>query len=95
MHKYRRHIGDSALKIDIGVLDPDREDTYLLGIMLDSSAITKAFTIYDSEIGQSKILEEHGWNLLRLWSLDWFEDSEREMKRIADKLVECKEVNYG
>lgn len=87
-YKYVRNAGNSALKIDIGVVDPEKEDTYLLGIMLNSNAITKAFNIYDSEIGQSKILKAQGWNLLRLWSLDWFEDSEREKKRITDKIKE-------
>ena len=82
-----RNVGNSSLRIDIGVRDVE-ENSYILGIMLDSLSTAGDFSVYDSEIGMNKMLESQGWNLLRIWSLDWYEDEEREKKRILDRIKE-------
>ncbi len=83
-YKYSQNIGNSALKIDIAIEHPKKSGEYMLGILLNSKAIGRAFSVYDSEVGQSAVLKKQGWNLLRLWSLDWLEDVAREKKRIAN-----------
>lgn len=82
-----RNVGNSSLRIDIGVRDKEK-NSYILGIMLDSLSAAGDFSVYDSEIGMNKILESQGWNLLRIWALDWYEDEEREKKRILDRIKE-------
>lgn len=82
-YTYDTKVGNSALKVDIAVYDEEKEQ-YVLGIMLNNKKANNDFTIYDSEVGQNRILKKQGWKLLRIWSLDWYEDSEREMKRIQD-----------
>ena len=88
-YRYSRNVGNSVLKMDIAVEHPDNSSQYMLGILLNSKAVGGAFSIYDSEVGQPKMLKKHGWNLLRLWSLDWLEDMEREKKRIANACAQC------
>ncbi len=85
-YKYARNVGSSALKMDIAVEDPEQSGEYMLGILLNSKAIDGAFSIYDSELGQPSILKGHGWKLLRLWSLDWLEDVQREKVKIRTAL---------
>lgn len=87
-YKYARNVGNSALKMDIAVEHPEKNGEYVLGILLNSKAIGGAFSVYDSEIGQPAVLRGHGWKLLRLWSLDWMEDADREKKRIANAVKE-------
>lgn len=91
-YSYVKDVGTSSLKIDIAIQKPDSEGEYLLGIMLNSKAINGEFSVYDSEVGQCSILKKHGWNLLRVWSLDWMEDSEREKRRIFNTI---KDVDNG
>ncbi len=85
-YKYTRNVGSSALKMDIAIEHPENKGEYALGILLNSKAIGGAFSVYDSEVGQPSVLKTHGWNLLRLWSLDWMEDAEREKRRIANTM---------
>lgn len=83
---YERNVGNSLLKIDIAVVNPFVKEEYLLGIVLNSKAAKGDFSVYDSEIGQMSFMKKQGWKLLRLWTLDWLEDSEREQKRISDAI---------
>lgn len=84
-YQYDVNVGSSALKVDVAVYDK-KKDHYLLGILLNNKNTNTDFSIYDSEIGQNRILKKQGWNLLRIWSLDWLEDSEREKNRILNYL---------
>ena len=86
---YERNVGNSLLKIDVAVVNPTEKEKYLLGIVLNSKAGKGEFSVYDSEVGQMSIMKKQGWNLLRLWTLDWLEDSEREQKRIFDAIKDA------
>lgn len=84
-------VGRSQYRIDIGVVDPQKPDSYLLGIMLDGSSYGAAKTTRDRELAQINVLKGLGWNILRVWSLDWWNDSEKECKRILDTLQQLQE----
>ena len=87
-------VGRSEYRIDIGVIDPEQPDRYLLGILLDGPGYGAAKTTRDREIAQSSVLDGLGWELLRLWSMDWWDNSEKELKRILRRLKELqKEKN--
>ena len=79
-------VGRSAYRIDIGVVDPKAPDNYLLGILLDGDSYGAAQTTRDREIAQIGVLNGLGWNILRVWAMDWWEDSEKELNRILKEL---------
>lgn len=79
-------VGRSAYRVDIGVVDPKNPDRYLLGILLDGDGYGSAKTTRDREIGQIDVLRGLGWNILRVWSMDWWDNSEKEKKRILEAL---------
>ncbi|MBR5479103.1 MAG: DUF3320 domain-containing protein, partial [Clostridia bacterium] len=83
-------VGHSEYRIDIGVVDPENPDRYLLGIMLDGSTYGAAKTTRDREIAQVSVLNGLGWEILRVWSMDWWDNSEKELKRILAKLQDVK-----
>lgn len=85
-------VGRSEYRIDIGVVDPRDPEQYILGIMLDGSGYGGARTTRDREIAQISVLSGLGWNILRVWCMDWWDNSERELKRIFRKL---KEIQSG
>lgn len=73
-------IGSSEFKVDIGVIDPENEEEYILGILLDGSAENS--TAQDKFVLQPGVLKGLGWNLIRIWTLDWFDDRQRVLRSI-------------
>ncbi len=85
-YKTERQVGKSGFKIDIGIIDPEDPDKYKLGILLDGGSYRTAKTTRDRELSQISVLEGLGWRLLRIWSVDWWENPDKEIQRIVDEL---------
>ena len=83
-------VGRSEYRIDIGVVDPEQPDTYLLGILLDGYSYGNAKTTRDREIAQSGVLKGLGWRVLRVWTMDWWDNRDKELKRILKKIKEIR-----
>ena len=81
-------VGRSQFKVDIAVLNPKQKDQYLLGIQCDGKNYYETKTERDREICQPGVLKGLGWNLLRVWSVDWFMNKDAVMQRITKKLEE-------
>ena len=82
-------VGRSAYRIDLGVIDPQQPDCYLLGILLDGPAYGAAKTTRDRELGQISVLQGLGWNILRIWTMDWWDNRDKELTRIQNALKEA------
>ncbi len=89
-YKTERMVGNSEYRIDIGVVDPGDPEKYMLGILLDGPAYGKSKTSRDREIAQINILSDLGWKLMRVWSMDWWDNREKELSRIDDMLERIK-----
>lgn len=76
------NIGCSEFKMDIGVVNPNDSDTYLLGILLDGENCKEAATARDRFVLQPGVLSGLGWAVMRIWTLDWIDDAERVKKEI-------------
>lgn len=87
-HGYNVHtdIGCSTYKIDIGVINPSNTNEYLLGILCDGYNYFKANTTRDREITQPNVLESLGWNVYRVWSADWWENPDKTINSIIEKI---------
>ena len=83
-------VGRSEYRIDVGVIDPKCPDRYLLGIMLDGFAYGAAKTTRDREIAQTNVLSGLGWNIYRIWCMDWWDNCEKEIDRLLEKLKEVE-----
>lgn len=88
-------VGRSEYRMDIGVVDPENPEQYLLGIMLDGSTYGAAKTTRDREIAQISVLTGLGWQILRIWCMDWWDNWEKELKRILDRLQNIKTSKPG
>ena len=76
------NVGHSEYRIDVGVIDPDDKEHYLLGILLDGDGYHSSKTTRDREIAQISVLNGLGWKIHRVWSMDWWENSQKELERI-------------
>ncbi len=81
-------IGLSNSGLDIGVIDPQNSDRYLLGILTDGESYRNLPTARDRERLREKVLKRLGWELHRLWAIDWWTDPEKELDRIEKVLQE-------
>ena len=86
-----RHVGHSQYRIDIGVIDPHDPDKYLLGILLDGGTYRDAKTARDRELAQISVLNGLGWRIARVWSMDWWDNSRKELARLLDLLKDAAE----
>lgn len=85
-------VGRSEYRVDIAVIDPRDPDRYLLGILLDGASYRAAKTARDREIGQIGVLRGLGWNVLRVWAMDWWDNSDKEIDRILKELEQLKSM---
>jgi len=83
-------VGRSEYRIDIGVINPKNPGQYALGIMLDGSTYDAAKTTRDREIAQIGVLNGLGWQIMRVWCMDWWDNRNKELKRIFDKLQDIE-----
>ena len=87
-----RSVGHSEYRIDIAVVDPEEPERYLLGILLDGPGYGGAKTTRDRELAQISVLNGLGWNILRVWSMDWWDNSRKELDRIAAELERLRQA---
>ena len=88
VHGYetQRMVGHSRYRIDIGVVDPQNPERYLLGILLDGGSYRTAKTVRDRELAQISVLNGLGWHMTRVWSMDWWDNSRKEIARLLGLL---------
>ena len=85
-------IGESEFKIDIGVVDPRHPEQYLLGILLDGASYGAAKTTRDRELAQMDVLRGLGWNITRIWSMDWWDNSAKELQQLLQEIHAAEEA---
>ena len=77
------NVGASALKVDLAVVDPDDPDRYCAGILLDGASYRAARTTRDRDVLRDEMLEALGWKLTHVWTLDCYNNFDREVKRVT------------
>ncbi|MCR5061127.1 MAG: DUF4011 domain-containing protein [Saccharofermentans sp.] len=87
-YKTGKMIGSSDYKVDIGVIDPENEGRYCLGILLDGKFYYENKTTSGREIYQPSVLTGLGWQIMRVWSVDWWENKKRVTESIIARIDE-------
>ncbi len=79
----RYDVGVSGFKIDVAVIDPKDRKRFVLAIMCDTP---NDFSIKDRNVLQIQTLKRNNWNVLRLYSVNYYNNPKREIKKIKDLL---------
>lgn len=90
-YKCVKAVGKSGYKIDIGVVDKENDGIYTAGIMIDGATYKNAKSTRDREVAQKSVLEGLGWRIMRVWSVDLWEDPEKVISRVID-FIEKKDI---
>lgn len=83
-YQVNTNIGCSAYKIDIGIVHPEQNNKYVLAILCDGRTYHAAKTPGDREIVQPGVLKSLGWNVIKVWSAEWWEDPDSVLRYILD-----------
>ena len=67
-------VGVSSFRIDLGVVNPDEQGSYLAGVECDGATYHRSATARDRDLLREQVLIGLGWNILRIWSTDWWTD---------------------
>ncbi|WP_407865923.1 DUF3320 domain-containing protein [Phyllobacterium phragmitis] len=68
-------VGISGFRIDLGIRHPDLVGAYLAGVECDGASYHSAATARDRDKVREQVLKGLGWNILRVWSTDWWFDA--------------------
>jgi len=83
-------VGCSGYRVDVGVVDPEAPERYLLGVECDGANYRRAETARDRDKLREEVLRSLGWSLHRIWSSDWWTDRERELERLDAALERAR-----
>ena len=90
---YQSHfnVGTSHFKVDIGVINPDKPSEYLLGILSDGESYRASENTRDREYARADVLSRLGWNLMHVWSVDWYFNKQKTLDGILARLKDLRE----
>lgn len=80
-------VGVRGYKIDLAVYD-EVSGQYIAGIECDGATYHSSKSARERDITRQRFLESRGWNILRIWSRNWWKDSQNEIRIIDNKLQE-------
>ncbi len=87
------NVGRSKFRVDVAVSQDNDPGVYSLGILLDGERYRDTHTTRDREVVQPSVLNNLNWKVMRVWSVDWFNNKERVINRIIEKISEGQEEN--
>jgi very-short-patch-repair endonuclease len=78
-------VGDSGFKIDFAIRDP-KLNKYVLAIEADGATYHSSEYARERDYMRQRILESRGWKFVRIWSTDWWRDSQSQVRRVLAAL---------
>lgn len=79
-------VGASAFRVDLAVVHPDAAGSYLAGIECDGATYHRSATARDRDMLREYVLRGLGWEILRIWSTDWWVDPKGTLDRVCKQL---------
>ena len=85
-HHVALNVGRSDFKIDLAIQDNENPDRYSLGIIIDGKNYFALPTARDREIVVPGVLQNLGWELHRVWAIDWLQEPDKVIAEILSHL---------
>jgi hypothetical protein len=77
------HWGNEGFRIDLAVHHPRRAEDMTVGVLCDFAQYRRAQDPVEWDLFRTSIHESQGWKLHRIWSPQYFRDSQRVLNGIA------------
>ena len=82
-YECRTDVGASEFKIDVAVIDPRDNKSFVLAVLCDGET---QFSVKDRNLLQVQSLKRGNWNVMRVNSVNYYSNPKREVKRIKQYL---------
>jgi very-short-patch-repair endonuclease len=86
-------IGASSFRVDLGVVHPDAPGTYLCGVECDGATYHRSATARDRDMLREQVLRGLGWEIVRIWSTDWWVDKAGTLEKVHASLERLLELS--
>ena len=94
-YQVHQEVASGGKFVDIGILDPEHPGRYIIGIECDGASYHSSRSARDRDRLREQVLKDLGWKLHRVWSTDWFRDSERELKRTVGAIESIRRLQQA
>lgn len=84
-------IGASSFRVDLGVVHPDFAGRYLAGVECDGATYHRSATARDRDKLREQVLRGLGWEIVRIWSTDWWVNPGGTLEQVHTRLSELLE----
>lgn len=82
-------------RMDLAVRHPDMPNHYLAGVECDGATYHSSKSARDRDRLREEVLNSLGWQLVRVWSTDWFDNPIRETDKLVMKLEQLRKRNVA
>ena len=86
-------VGVSYFRLDFGIVHPDKPGVYLCGVEADGAQFHRSATARDRDKLRQAVLEGLGWRILRIWSTEWWLDSDAAFEKVHQRLLVMLELD--
>jgi hypothetical protein len=76
-------VGIAGFRIYLGIVHPDAPGLYLAGVECDGASYHRSATARDRDLLRERVLRGLGWRIHRVWSTDWWVDTETAIARLT------------
>lgn len=84
-------IGASSFRVDLGVVHPDFGGRYLAGVECDGATYHRSATARDRDKLREQVLRGLGWEIVRIWSTDWWVNPGGTLENVHAALTQLLE----
>jgi len=85
-YECRCSVGCSDYKVDVAVVNPDKPDTYIMGINCGNESYYHNGTASDRSLSQPSVLKGLGWNVMSVYIIDWLDNKEKVLSKIKAEI---------
>ncbi|HYI13084.1 MAG TPA: DUF3320 domain-containing protein [Thermoanaerobaculia bacterium] len=89
-HVVRRRVGCAGFRVDLAVVDPEEPGRYVAGIECDGPKYYDTRVARDRDRLRQQMLEQLGWSIHRVWSIDWYRDRDETVARLLQAVETAK-----
>src|SRR5262249_3075076 len=82
-------------RIDLGIRHPDYPERFLAGVECDGARYHASKSARDRDRLREEVLCGLGWDLVRVWSTDWFDNPARETDKLVKRLEELRSKSHA
>jgi very-short-patch-repair endonuclease len=79
-------VGCAGFFIDLALVDAANSGRYVIGIECDGASYHSARSARDRDRLRQAVLEGLGWRMHRIWSTDWFQNPDAELRRLVQAI---------